>query len=73
MFHAEGCSKSFVESLRAFSAHCEVSIIATKTSAYGMTECVGSKRSEALQLLNDEYVVMRTTYKCDLSLVGLST
>lgn len=58
--------------LRAFSAHCEVSILATKTSAYGMTECVGSKRSEALQLLNDEYVVMRTTEGCDLSLIGLS-
>lgn len=59
--------------LRTASADCDTAILCTTTKQYGATECVGGRRKNHVPLLNDEYVILRTTNGCDLSLVGLST
>lgn len=54
---------------------CDPPLLLTLHSSYGATECAnGQTRTfDPPPFLNDEYISLRTSTGCDLSLVGLST
>lgn len=59
----------------ATTRRCDPALLLVLHSSYGAVECLHGRTTpfDPPPFLNDEYVVLRTTTGCDLSLVGLST